>query len=117
LRKESRLRVFENRLLRRIFGLKRDEVTWQWRKHHNEEHNKYYSDNQIENNKMGGACSTYWESRSVYGVLGGNSERKRSLGRPRHMWGIILRWIFRNWDMGFWTSSRWLRIRTGGGHL
>jgi hypothetical protein len=44
LREEHRLRVFENRVLRRIFGPKRDEVTGDWRKLHNEElHNLYYS--------------------------------------------------------------------------
>jgi hypothetical protein len=43
LRDESRLRVFENRVLRRIFGPKRDEVTGEWRKLHNEELNDLYS--------------------------------------------------------------------------
>jgi len=43
LREERRLRVFENRVLRRIFGLKRDEVTGEWRKLHNEELNNLYS--------------------------------------------------------------------------
>jgi len=43
LRKEHRPRTFENRVLRRIFGLKRDEATWEWRKLHNEELNDVYS--------------------------------------------------------------------------
>ena len=43
LREECRLRVFENRVLRRIFGPKREEVTWEWRKPHNEELNDLYS--------------------------------------------------------------------------
>jgi hypothetical protein len=43
LRKERRLRVFDNRVLRRIFGPRRDEVTWEWRKLHNEELNDLYS--------------------------------------------------------------------------
>jgi hypothetical protein len=43
LGEERRLRVFENRVLRRIFGPKRDEVTWEWRKLHNEELNCLYS--------------------------------------------------------------------------
>jgi hypothetical protein len=57
--------VFENRVLRRIFGPKRDEATGEWRRLHNEELNdpllitKYYSCNQIEKNEMGGACSMY----------------------------------------------------------
>ena len=47
LREERRLRVFENRVLRRIFGPKRDEVTGQWRKLHNEELNNLYSSSNI----------------------------------------------------------------------
>jgi len=43
LREERRLRVFENRMLRRIFGSKRDEITGEWRKLHNEELNDLYS--------------------------------------------------------------------------
>jgi hypothetical protein len=43
LREESRLRVFENRVLRKVFGPKRDEVTGEWRKLHNEELNNLYS--------------------------------------------------------------------------
>jgi hypothetical protein len=41
LREERRLRVFENRVLRRVFGPRRDEVTGEWRKLHKEEHTKY----------------------------------------------------------------------------
>ena len=43
LREECRLRVFENRVLRKVFGPKRDEVTWEWRKLHNQELNDLYS--------------------------------------------------------------------------
>ena len=43
LREKGRLRVFENRVLRKVFGPKRDEVTWEWRKLHNEELNDLYS--------------------------------------------------------------------------
>jgi hypothetical protein len=68
-REERRLRVFENRVMRRIFGPKRDEETGEWRKQHNEELNyltKYYSGDQIEKDEMGGACSTYEERRGAY---------------------------------------------------
>jgi hypothetical protein len=56
--------VFENRVLRRIFGPKRDEVTGEWKKLHNELHDlysstKYNSGDQIKKNKMGRACGTY----------------------------------------------------------
>jgi len=44
-------------------------------------------------------------------------EGKRPLGDPGVGGRIILRWIFRNWDVGAWTVSSWLRTGTGGGHL
>jgi len=62
LREKRTLRVFENRMLRRVFGPKRDEVTGEWRKLHNEELNdlvlltQYSSGGKIKN-EMGGACS------------------------------------------------------------
>jgi hypothetical protein len=64
LREEHRLRVFENRVLKKIFGPKRDEVTGDWKKLHNEElHNLYSSPNiirmiKVKENEMGRACST-----------------------------------------------------------
>jgi hypothetical protein len=57
------------------------------------------------------------ESRGVYRVVVWKPEGKRTLGIPRHRWGIILRWIFRKWDVRTWTGSIWLRILTGDGHL
>jgi len=58
-----RLRVFENRVLSRIFGSKRDDVTGEWRRPYNEELNdlftKYYLGNLNEKNEIGGACSMY----------------------------------------------------------
>jgi hypothetical protein len=62
---------------------------------------------------VGGACSSDGEKRGVYKVLVGKIEGKRPLGRPR----IILKWIFRKWDVEIWTGLSWLRIETGGGHL
>jgi hypothetical protein len=66
LREEHRLRVYENRVLMRIFGLKRDEVEGDWGRLHNEEPHdlyilltKYNSGSKIKNSEMGGACSTY----------------------------------------------------------
>jgi uncharacterized membrane protein len=65
LREEHRLRVFENRVLRNIWA-KKEKVTGEWRKLHNEELNdphvlltKCYSSDKIKKNEMGGACSTY----------------------------------------------------------
>jgi hypothetical protein len=89
LREEHRLRVFENRVLRRIFGPKRDEVTREWRRLHSEELydvfiTHYYAGDKIDKNEMGGDCSSDGEGRGVYRVLVGKPEGKRSLERPRH---------------------------------
>jgi hypothetical protein len=65
LREERKLRVFENMVLRRIFGTRRDEVMGEWRRLHNKELNDLYSspnivqEIKIEKNEMGWACGTY----------------------------------------------------------
>ena len=67
---------------------------------------------------MGGVCSAYGERRGAYRVLVGKPEVKRPLLEDPDLDGrIILRWIFRKWDVGVWTGSSWLRIGTGGRHL
>jgi hypothetical protein len=72
--------VFENRVLRRIFGLKRDEVMGDWRKLHNEElHNLYSSPNIIRVIKW--TC-TNGGKRNGYRILVGKPKGKRPLGRP-----------------------------------
>jgi hypothetical protein len=67
-------------------------------------------------NEMGWASSAYGR-RGAYRVLVGNLREMDHLVDPSVDGRIILRWIFRKWDMGVWTGSSWLRIRTGGGHL
>jgi len=57
------------------------------------------------------------ERRGVYRVLVGKPEGKRLLGNQGVDGRIILRWIFRKWDVGVWTGSRWLRTGTGSGRL
>jgi hypothetical protein len=52
----------------------------------------------------------------MHRVLVEKPKGKRPMGRPRRR-NIILRWIFRKWDVGVWTGLSWLRIGTGGGHL
>jgi hypothetical protein len=81
--------VFENRVLRRMFGPKRDKVTGSWRKLHNEElHNLYSSPSIIRMIKSrrirwAGHVARMGEKRNAYRILVGNPYRKRSLGRPR----------------------------------
>ncbi|KAJ4443792.1 hypothetical protein ANN_05572 [Periplaneta americana] len=92
LREEHRLRVFENKVLRKIFGAKRDEVTGEWRKLHNTElHALYSSPNIIRNLKSrrlrwAGHVARMGESRNAYRVLVGRPEGKRPLGGPRRRW-------------------------------
>jgi hypothetical protein len=84
--------VFEHRVLRRIFIPKRDEVTGEWRKLHNEElHILYSSPNiirQIKSRRLrwAGHVARVGEGRNVYKVLMGKPEGKRSLERPRRRW-------------------------------
>jgi hypothetical protein len=83
------LQMFENRVLRRIFGPKRDEVTEEWRKVHNEElHILYSSPNiirQIKSRRMrwAGHVARMGKDRNVYKVFMGKPKGKRPLGRPR----------------------------------
>ena len=92
LREERRLRVSENRVLRRIFGPKGDEVTGEWRKLHNEKLNVLYSSLNIvrvvKSRRMRWAehVARMGEGRGVYRVLVGRPEGKRALGRPRRRW-------------------------------
>jgi hypothetical protein len=81
--------VFENRVLRRIFGPKRDEVTGEWRKLHNEDLNGLYSLHNIvrviksRRLRWVGHVARMGDGRGVYRVLVGKPEGKRPLGRPR----------------------------------
>jgi hypothetical protein len=84
--------VFENRVLRRIFGPRRDRVTGEWRKLHNEElHDLYSSLNIIRiikarRMRWAGLVARMGEKRNAYGLLMGKPEGKRPLGRPRRRW-------------------------------
>jgi hypothetical protein len=123
LREEHRLRVFENRVLRKIFGPKRDEVTGEWRKLHNGELNNLYSSpdiiRQIKSRRMrwAGHVVRMGEGRNVYRFLVGKPEGKRPLGRPRRRWEDGIKMDFREIGWGVWSGFTWLRIGTVGGLL
>jgi hypothetical protein len=57
------------------------------------------------------------ERRGVYRALVGKLRERDHFGNPDIDGRIILRWIFRKWDVGAWTGSSWLRIGTGGGYM
>jgi len=99
----------------------RDEVTGEWRKLHNEELNDLYTTfflgDEIEKNEMGGACSAYGEEEMCIQGLWGNLRERGHLEDPDVNGRIILRFIFRKWDVGAWTGSSWLRIGTGCQHM
>jgi hypothetical protein len=92
IREEHKLRVFKNRVLRKIFGPKRDGVTGGWRKLHNEElHNLYSSPSIIriiKSRRMtwAGHVARMGEKRNVYRLLVGKPEGKRPVGRPKRRW-------------------------------
>jgi len=102
---------------------RRDEVTGEWRKLHNEELNDlYYSPNivrLIKSRRMrwAGHIARMGERRGVYRFWWGNLRERDDLGDPGVNGSIILRRIFRKWSVGVWTGSNWLRIGPGGGHL
>jgi hypothetical protein len=85
--------VFENRVLRRIFGPKRDEVPGEWRKRHNKElHDLYCSPNtciiimKSRRIRWAGYVAGMGEKRNAYRLLVGKPEGRRPLGRPRRRW-------------------------------
>ena len=90
LREEGRLRVSENRALKKVFGPKREEVTGEWRKLHNEELNDMYSCivRMLKSRRMrwAGHVARMGEDRGVQRVLVGKPEGKRPLGRQRRRW-------------------------------
>jgi len=92
LREEKKPRVFENMVLRRIFGPRRDEVTGKRRSLHNEELNDLYSSPNIvrvvksRRMRWAGHVARMGEERGVYRVLARKPEGKRPLGRPRRRW-------------------------------
>jgi hypothetical protein len=122
LRAEYTLRVFENRVLRKIFKPKRDKVTGEWRRLHNEELSDLYSSlNIIRVIKLRRVSLRgmwhVWDTGEVHtGLWWGHLERDHL--KDLDVDGkIILRYIFKKCDGEVWTGFIWLRIGTGGGRL
>jgi hypothetical protein len=110
---KGRLRAFDNRVLRRIFGPKRDDVTGEWRKLHNEElHNLYSSPDiirQVKSRRLrwAGHVARMGGKRKVNKVLVGKPEGKRLLGRPRRRWEDGIRMDLRETGLG---GMDWIRL-------
>ena len=123
LREERGLRVFDNMVLRRILGPKKDKVTGEWRKQHNQELNDLHSLPNIvrviklRRPRWAGHLACMGLGQPCTGFWCGNLREKNHWADPGVDGRIILRWIFRKWDAGVWTRRSWLRIGTGGGHL
>ena len=128
LREERKLRVFENMVLRRIFGPRRDEVTGEWKRLHNEELSDLYPSPNIvrviKSRRMRRAAhvARMGEERGAYRVLVGKPEGKRPLGRPRRRWVDNIRMDLQEVGCGYvdWIGlaqdrDRWrVCIRRGG---
>jgi hypothetical protein len=110
-------------VLRRIFGLKRNEGTGDWRTLHNEElYDPYSSPNIVrviksKRMRLAGHVARMGRGKVCTGFWWGSLREGDHWEDPDVDGRIILRWIFRKWDVGAWTGLSWLRIGTGGGHL
>jgi hypothetical protein len=110
LREDHSLRIFENRVLRKIFGPKREEEG-SWRKLHNDEiHSLFSSPNIVRviksrTMRWAGDVEGMGEERGVYRVLVGRPECKRPLGRPRHRWDSNIKMDLREIEI---DGTKWI---------
>jgi hypothetical protein len=106
-----------------MFGPKKDEVTGEWRKLHNEELNDLYSSPNIvrmiksRRIRWAGHVARMGSTEACVEFWWGNLRERDNWGDPGVDGRIILGWIFRKWDVGVWIGLDWLRIETGCGHL
>ena len=120
---ERRLGLFENGVLRRLFGRKRDEVTGEWRKLHNEKLNDLYSTPNIirvikpRRMRWVGHVARAGQKEVHTGFLWESLTGRDQLGDSSIDGRIIIKWIFRKWDGRSWTGLIWLRVAAGGGLL
>jgi hypothetical protein len=117
LREEHRLRVFENRVLRRIFGPKRDEGTGGWRNLRNEELHDLYSSPSIvrvikaRRMRWAGHVACMGEVRGAYNILVGRPEGRRPLRRPRRRWEDNIKMDLRETGFGDVDWIHWAQDR------
>jgi hypothetical protein len=113
LREEQRLRVFDNRVLRRIFGPKRDEATGEWKRLNNEELNDLYASPNIirvmklRRMRWAGHVARMEEKRGAYRILVWRPEGRRPFGRPRRSWEYNIKM-----DIGEagWGGMNWIEL-------
>jgi len=123
MRAERKLRVFENMVLRRIFGPRRDEVTGEWRRLHNEElHDLYSSPNivrVIKSRRMrwAGHVARMCEVREVHRVLVGKPEGMRPLERPRRRCVDNIRMDLQEVGCGYMDWIGLVQVGRDGGRL
>jgi hypothetical protein len=112
--------VFKNRVLRRIFGPRRDEVTGGWRKLHDEELCDLYSSPSIiriiksRRKRWSGLVARMGRKRNGHMLLVGKPQGKRPLGRQRLRWLYNIKTDLGEIGLGVWTGLVWLRIGTSG---
>ena len=113
----------ENRVLRRIFGSKSDEVIGEWRKPHNEELNVLYSSPNIvqviksRRMRWAGHVARMGEGRGMYRVLVGKPGGKRPMGRSRHRWEDNIKIDLQEVGCGVMDLIKLAQDGAGGGHL
>jgi hypothetical protein len=109
LREEHRLRVFENRVLRRIFGPKRDEIIGSCRKLNNEDilYPKYNYNYKVNEDEIGTTFSTHGVEDNAYSLMARTSEGKRPPGTPKLTWENNIKMAFREIGWVVWTGFIW----------